>query len=88
MFQPFEIIFYASRSYHGRSFPPRKSTPSVSIASAWGVNFSLVVCGSRFFGHEKVPSSNRLVSTHKPVPSQHRIFRRVWRRFVNTNNAP
>jgi hypothetical protein len=30
---------------------------------------SLVICGSRFFGHEKVPSSKRLLRTHKPVPS-------------------
>src|SRR5271166_668490 len=88
MLQLFEIIFHSSRSYHGRNFPPRKSTPSVNIASAWGASLSLVVCGSRFFGHEKVPSSSRLVSTHKPVPSQQRIFIRVWRRLLNTNKAP
>ncbi len=66
-------IFQRSHSYHGRSLPPRKSTPSVSIASACGVSFNLVVSGSRFFGHEKVPCSKRFVSTHSPVPSQHKI---------------
>ncbi len=44
------------------------------MAKACGVRLNLVVCGSRFMGQEKVPSSRRLVSTHKPVPSQHRIF--------------
>jgi len=52
---------------------PRKSTPSVNIASAWGVNRSFVTSGSMFFGQEKVPCSKRLVSTHNPVPSQHSI---------------
>jgi hypothetical protein len=53
--QTFETFFQASRSYHGRNFAPRKSTPSVSIASACGVNFNLVVPGSTFLGHENVP---------------------------------
>jgi hypothetical protein len=72
MFQLFEIIFQSARSYHGRSLPPRKSTPSVSSASAWGVNLSLVICGSRFFGYEKVPSSNRLrQATHYHLRLRH-----------------
>ncbi len=79
-FKLFETFFQASRSYHGRNLPPRKSTPSVSIASAWGVSFNLVVPGSTFLGQEKVPCSSRLVSTHNPVPSQHKILIRVCRR--------
>jgi hypothetical protein len=40
----------------------------------------LVVPGSTFLGQEKVPCSSRLVSTHNPVPSQHKILIRVCRR--------
>ena len=76
------------RSYHGRSLAPRKSTPSVSIASACGLNASLAVCDSSGCGHENVPCSSRLVSTHRPVPSQQRILRRVRRRLQNTKSAP
>ncbi len=79
---------YGSRSYHGRILAPRKSTPSVSSASACGVSFNLVVWGSRFFGQANVPASRRLVSTQIPVPSQQIIFRRVCRRLLNQNNAP
>ena len=31
---------------------------------------SLTAAGSTLFGHAKEPSSSRLMSTHKPVPSQ------------------
>ncbi len=84
----FGALFQASRSYHERSFPPRKSTPSVNMASACGVSFNLVVAGSKFFGQEKVPYSKHFVNTHNPIPSQHKILIRVCRRLVNTNNAP
>jgi hypothetical protein len=69
-------------------FATRKSTPSVSSDSACGVKLSLVICGSTCLGQEKVPCSSRLVSTHKPVPSQQRILSRVCRRLANPNNAP
>ena len=56
---------FSSRSYHGRSFAPRKSTPSVSMANASGRNRN-VFLPSVSRGHEKVPSSNRLLKSHSP----------------------
>jgi hypothetical protein len=47
------MIFGSNVHDHGRRFAPRKSTPSVSIASACGVSFNLVVPGSKFFGQGK-----------------------------------
>jgi|HubBroStandDraft_6_1064221.scaffolds.fasta_scaffold1957405_1 hypothetical protein len=34
-------FFLYSRSYHGRNFAPRKSTPSVSIVKASGVSLGV-----------------------------------------------
>ncbi len=48
----------------------------------------LVVCGSTCRGQEKVPASSLFVRTQSPVPSQHKIFKRVCRRLENTNKAP
>jgi len=59
-------FFYPSRSYHGRNRPPRKSTPSVSIAKASGLNLSLAAWPSTLRGQLKVPFSKRLVRTQAP----------------------
>src|SRR5579862_3946606 len=80
----FGAWFHGSRSYHGRNLAPRKSTPSVNIAKASARRQSLVVPGSIVLGQEKVPFSNRLVSTHKPVPSQYKILILLCRRLQNT----
>src|SRR4051812_37803759 len=58
------------------------------MANASARRHSLVVPGSIVFGQEKVPFSKRLVSTHKPVPSQYRILIRVCRRLQKTKSAP
>src|SRR5262249_41057646 len=80
----FRACFHASRSYHGRNLAPRKSTPSVNMANASARRQSLVVPGSTVLGQENVPFSKRLVSTHKPVPSQYRILNLVCRRLQKT----
>src|SRR5947209_17058066 len=84
----FRACFHASRSYQGRNVAPRRSTPSVNMANASARRQSLVVPGSIVFGQENVPFSKRLVSTHKPVPSQYRILIRVCRRLQKTKSAP
>ena len=62
-------LVFSSRSYHGRSLAPRKSTPSVNMANASGRNRNVFLpYVSR--GHEKVPSSKRWLNNHSPVPSK------------------
>jgi hypothetical protein len=63
-------FFLYSRSYQGRNFAPRKSTPSVSIAKASGVSFNFGPSLWPGLGQLKVPRSSRLLKIHKPVPSK------------------
>ena len=72
VFKSFKLcpeIFQSSRSYHGRNLP--RSNPLHRSASPAPAG-QLQLGRSRLdvLGQEKVPSSSRLVSTHKPVPSQ------------------
>src|ERR1700736_2673573 len=67
--QDLESFFY-SRSYQARKRAPRKSTPSVSKPKASGVSLSLAVWPWVLRGQLKVPFSNRLVKTQRPVPSK------------------
>lgn len=77
--------FYC-RSYHGRIFAPRRSIPSVNIASASALSRSFLSPSA--FGHENVSLSSRLLISQSPVPSKYRIFKRVRLRFPNTKTAP